>query len=57
MVEEMRKGKVELTVDISGFEMNSDMVQLIGFEMRNWHTKSIKFMKNKLTDDNLVLFF
>ena len=50
-MDELRKGKI----DVAEFNnLEKDMLIIVGNEIKNWKVKSIKIMKSKLLDDQLL---
>ncbi|CAD8054890.1 unnamed protein product [Paramecium sonneborni] len=53
-MDELRKGKI----DVAEFNnLEKELLGIIGNEIKYWKVKSVKIMKSKLSDDQLLLLF
>ena len=56
-MDDLRKGKVENTVDITNVEFSNEIATFLGNEIKLWNVKTIKLMRNKINDEHFQQFF
>jgi hypothetical protein len=50
-LDELRKGKV----DVAEFNsLEKELLTILGTEIKHWKVKSVKIMKSKLCDDQII---